>query len=399
MKHLLLLATLILGSISFSQRTGDIAIFSNTGDQFYVVLNGIRQNDKPETNVKVTGLAGQAYKAKIISANNNFTLDKNIYVQFDTLTTYQIVERKGKYKLRYFSSTSLGTATTDPSQTVVGYHATENTNTNTNISTNNGVVEENVTTTIDNGGTGMTTTTTTTTMSTTENVGTGTTINNGNGTETVNMDVNVGGFNMDVNVSGTGIPQENVNVNSNSSSSTTTTTTSSSTSSGMNGTYYEESSTTTTTSTTNNGTTTYYEETSTTTTSGNGGGNVVTTTTYNNNTNEGNLYQDQDMTVTFDNNNCMMNDADFNAASESVKAKSFSDSKMTLAKQITKNNCLSAQQVKSIMKLFDFEDDRLEYAKFAYDYTYDVNNYYQVNDAFEFESSIEELEQYIQSRR
>ena len=69
-----------------------------------------------------------------------------------------------------------------------------------------------------------------------------------------------------------------------------------------------------------------------------------------------------------------------------------------MAKQITKSNCLTALQVKEIVQLFDFESDRLEYAKFAFDYCATPNAYYKVNDAFEFESSIEELDEYIQGR-
>jgi hypothetical protein len=90
--------------------------------------------------------------------------------------------------------------------------------------------------------------------------------------------------------------------------------------------------------------------------------------------------------------------SDFEKAKASIKSKSFEDSKMTLAKQITSKNCLSAAQVKSMMELFTFEASKLDYAKYAYDFCWEKNNYYQVNDAFEFESSIEELDAYIGQR-
>lgn len=93
-----------------------------------------------------------------------------------------------------------------------------------------------------------------------------------------------------------------------------------------------------------------------------------------------------------------MSSNDFNSAKNSISSKDFSDSKLTLAKQITKTNCLTSDQAKQIVELFDFEDTRLDYAKFAYGYTYDIGNYYKVNDAFEFESSIEELDNYIEGK-
>ena len=126
MKRLLLLLTLFIGTTSMAQGMGDVTIYSNTGDQFYVVLNGVRQNIKPETNVKVTGLTDPWYSCKIVSANNNFTIEKNLPVKYDTLMTYRIVEKKGKFKLRFFSSAALGTNTVVKDQSVVTYHATEN---------------------------------------------------------------------------------------------------------------------------------------------------------------------------------------------------------------------------------------------------------------------------------
>lgn len=51
------------------------------------------------------------------------------------------------------------------------------------------------------------------------------------------------------------------------------------------------------------------------------------------------------------------------------------------------------------MFLFNFESTRLELAKYAYGHTYDIANYYMLNDAFTFESSIEELNNYIKGYR
>jgi hypothetical protein len=48
-----------------------------------------------------------------------------------------------------------------------------------------------------------------------------------------------------------------------------------------------------------------------------------------------------------------------------------------------------------MMGQLDFEDTKLQYAKFAYNKTYDIGNYYKLNDAFDFSSSIDELNAYI----
>ncbi len=94
----------------------------------------------------------------------------------------------------------------------------------------------------------------------------------------------------------------------------------------------------------------------------------------------------------------IMDNQAFGDAKSSISSKSFSSSKMTLAKQITRANCLLSRQVREVMDLFDYETDRLNYAKFAYDYTYDQGNFYMVNDAFDFESSIRSLEEFLNGR-
>ncbi|MBK6525290.1 MAG: hypothetical protein IPG07_06875 [Crocinitomicaceae bacterium] len=76
MKNLLLLLLIATGINAISQKTGEVVFYSNTGEKFYVVLNGVRQNQQAETNVKVTGLNSPWYGCKIISGNNSFELEK-----------------------------------------------------------------------------------------------------------------------------------------------------------------------------------------------------------------------------------------------------------------------------------------------------------------------------------
>lgn len=90
-----------------------------------------------------------------------------------------------------------------------------------------------------------------------------------------------------------------------------------------------------------------------------------------------------------------MSPEDFASAKASISSKSFEDSKLTLAKQIAASNHLTSKQVKEIMQLFSFEDSKLDFAKYAYKFVYDPNNYYIVNDAFTFSSSIDELNEFI----
>ncbi|MCT4664755.1 MAG: DUF4476 domain-containing protein [Flavobacteriales bacterium] len=90
-----------------------------------------------------------------------------------------------------------------------------------------------------------------------------------------------------------------------------------------------------------------------------------------------------------------MTEGKFRDIKRTIRSKTFESSKMTIAKQILEKNCLFSNQVLSLTKLFTYESTKLEFAKFAYDYTYDQDNYYKINNAFTYESSIDELNEYI----
>ncbi len=94
-----------------------------------------------------------------------------------------------------------------------------------------------------------------------------------------------------------------------------------------------------------------------------------------------------------------ISDAAFNEIKQTIQRNNFESTKLSVAKQVIGTNCLLSKDVKEIMDLFSFESSKLEFAKFAYGYTYDIGNYFIVNQAFNFESSISELDSFIRSRR
>ena len=93
-----------------------------------------------------------------------------------------------------------------------------------------------------------------------------------------------------------------------------------------------------------------------------------------------------------------MSATEFAEAKKSIESKNFEDTKMTMAKQVGRDRCFTAEQVKTIMGVFSFEDSKLDFARYAYDRTHDIGNYYKLNDAFTFESSVDDLNEYLQTR-
>jgi len=78
-----------------------------------------------------------------------------------------------------------------------------------------------------------------------------------------------------------------------------------------------------------------------------------------------------------------------------IECKSFESSRFQVACQAASVNYFTSEQVAVLLTKFTFESTRLEFAKLAFDRALDKNRYFLVNDAFVFESSIDELNAYI----
>lgn len=98
--------------------------------------------------------------------------------------------------------------------------------------------------------------------------------------------------------------------------------------------------------------------------------------------------------------NCLipMSRESFRQALWTLQRESFDQTRLEMAKQIARQNCLLAQDVKEMVALLEFESNRLALAKFAYDYTHDLSNYFVVAESFQFSSSRDELMRYMNSR-
>jgi len=289
MKKTVLLFIIFLIAIGSIMSQSNLIFFSEVAYPFSVIINGVKQNQNPQTNIFVESLTAPSYKVKIIFEDKTIpSINKNIYTKDGMEVTYIIKKnKKGENVLRYYTE---NIASYDPIEIV---HPEEN---------------EDVILIIDE----------------------------------ASYDNNSGGINIDIDISnndgGININTPDVEIN----------------------TQYDE---------------TIIEE------------NIEIPP---------NEMPDYNETVGC---NWTMNDADFQKAENTIKKVDFSSDKLIIAKQIIDANCITSQQVKKLISLFEFENEKLEFAKYAYTHTFDIENYYIVNDVFDFSSSIKELDEYIKSIR
>ncbi len=294
----------------FSQPMSNFIFFSEDGYPFNLVMNGIQENDNPQTNIRVTGLTATNYKVRIVFEDKTIpTLEKNVYTKPGIEITYVIKKHKKGYNvLRFYSEAPI------PYEEVTKEFV---------VYDDNPVVTREEVTVHDN--------------------------TNSDGVH-IDLNVNESGINYNVDT-----PDGSIHVNANIDI---------------------------------NGTAVNYTETYTEQETHYVVADDVAETHYVMPGYSGNV-------------GCPwpMKPQDFQRAKHSIENADFSSDKQTIAKQIVSSNCLTAEQVKQIVSLFDFESGKLEFAKFAYTHTYDIGNYFIINDAFDFSSSIKELDEYINTVR
>lgn len=365
----LLFLFLVLGcALGLAQNQNNLVVFSETGDRFYLILNGLKYNQSPETNVKVTGLNATNYKAKIIFEKVVGDLNSNVYLMWEGAAvtnkefTYAIVKKGDKHKLKLISQADIGSVNANATNSVVYNASGTATNSTVNSSTTTDGNSNAVNTNVNAGGGAYNSNTTITTTTTNTN-------NPQGGNVGVNMNVDGVSMSINVNAGGTGM-----NTNAGTNTSTTTTTTS-------------------------------YTTTSTSYNSGAASQNN-SSATYNSSVNTNGAIQNNTTVSTpapgnTNGNTCSaaMSDAGFKDLLESMNSKSFEDAKMKVAKQGISANCVSTAQVKKLMEQFSFEENKLEISKYCYDYTIDKNNYFKVNDGFSFDSSVDTLNDYISQKK
>ena len=100
----------------------------------------------------------------------------------------------------------------------------------------------------------------------------------------------------------------------------------------------------------------------------------------------------------YGNHNRPMGDYEFSMLKNTVASQSFDSRKLSVAKSALAHNRILSRQALELVQLMSFESNKLSLAKFAYDSTIDKGNYFIVNNAFSFSSSVDELHRYIHGR-
>jgi|GEM_PF-1731817 hypothetical protein len=95
---------------------------------------------------------------------------------------------------------------------------------------------------------------------------------------------------------------------------------------------------------------------------------------------------------------CMMTPEEYAGAVKAIASKPFSDDKMSVARLATKDKCMTNDQIGGIAKLFDWDEQRLEFVKDAYELATEKTTYYQLDEVFKFMSSKDAFTKFLSAK-
>ena len=418
----------------------NLTIFNNGGQQFYAILNGIKQNSQPQTNVYISGIKNGGYSLKIIFADGKTAdVDKNLFIDAPSDITTRITFKKGKGKLQIVSlvategvitpgavvyrpseaavytdavvqTTTVQTTTTQTTNGTANTNVQNPTNGNVNMNVNatgmnqtqtnqSGNVGMNVNVNASENGTNQTQSTQNQNANFNMNVsGSGMDPNMQNGSVGISinvsgMDPNMQNGNMGVNMNVTGMEQQQVNPNTNVNMNMNVNANGMQTqnTNGNNGNVQMNVNSNGMNTQQSSGQTTITTTTTTTTT--NSGGNVNYQAT--NQQNQVNTQSNVSTSgVLIACNRTLNNLPTF---LKELKDQSFEDDRVEAVKLALKNTCLTSGQAGEIIELFNFDDNKLEVAKFLSDRLIDRENATSLAKFMSFDSSKMEYRKYVAS--
>jgi len=109
-------------------------------------------------------------------------------------------------------------------------------------------------------------------------------------------------------------------------------------------------------------------------------------------------YKENELQVTDDCRYKVISKESFSDLKSSINNRNFESTNISVTKTAIDNNYFASEQIKELLGYFTFESNKLEIAKYSYKKVCDKKNFFKVYEAFDFDSSVEELKNYISGK-
>ena len=82
-----------------------------------------------------------------------------------------------------------------------------------------------------------------------------------------------------------------------------------------------------------------------------------------------------------------------------IKRETTQMAQFTIARELVLNNCIIVDDLVMVLKAFTNEMDKIEFAKFAWAYVYDQENFYQLKSVLPQGQTLEEINKFVQTNQ
>ena len=98
---------------------------------------------------------------------------------------------------------------------------------------------------------------------------------------------------------------------------------------------------------------------------------------------------------------CLISDSDFKSVNSRIKKEWVGRKKFSMIQTIfkSKGKCYAIAQLKNIGKQFSFPSEKLQFAKYAYDYSHKKDDYYQMADIFRSSFSKQDFMDFLKKKQ
>jgi hypothetical protein len=92
----------------------------------------------------------------------------------------------------------------------------------------------------------------------------------------------------------------------------------------------------------------------------------------------------------------VMTPQDVNSLLQSVQRQSFDDNKLPILREALRESAIESEDLKRILSTLTYDRNRVELAKYAYPRIADPQRFYLVYEAFDFQTSAQELQRFVE---
>ena len=95
---------------------------------------------------------------------------------------------------------------------------------------------------------------------------------------------------------------------------------------------------------------------------------------------------------------CSKPESSIKNTQQAIAEEVFSDRRLKKAKKLITGGCFTSAQIEEISQAFEYEDNKVAFLIYSYDFVYDIDNYSKLRRTLQFKPTLRKFDQFVLSR-